>query len=215
LGVGSGLGLFVLSDGLDMVVGLRHHGFGSGHNVRLALPLVTSVDVGLRSALDVVLAVAFVYDFYSWVGFLVLGPTVVNSCLHVAVLNVVGLRSALHVGLGVRLGVYVGLIVGSSWLGLHVTLGVGLSRGLVLNISSGRLVGVGIRRGVHVGCSRVGVDHVLVVAKVNRCFFLFKGSHVRIVIIIIVVVYLLRRALHVSLLRSIKEIILLLNLHRC
>ena len=120
----------------------------------------------------------------------------------------------MDISLSLRLSMGISLAIVSCWLTLNITLSICLSCWLTLNICCSWLIGIVIRCRVYISSSWISMYYSFMIIKMLRLIFLIKGCHVWVMIIIIIIIYLLRCALNIILLRSIKEIILL-YLYRC
>ena len=226
IGLGYWSGFFIFRILLNIIIRVGYSCFSS--NLRLRLTLVISLNILLRHSFNMILTIAFINDFCIWICLFVFFPTIINSCFYITFSHLTILRLRLNISFSSsnRLSIDITLSVSCMWLRLNISVtllwcGLNISVTLMwcrLNISvtlmwcrlniSMRLVSMNWFS-IYVGSSRISMNYMfLLLVLSSRSFFLFKSSHIRIVIVIIVINLLLRSTLNIMLIVIIKEIVL-------
>ena len=215
IGLGYWSGFFIFRILLNIIIRVGYSCFSS--NLRLRLTLVISLNILLRHSFNMILTIAFINDFCIWICLFVFFPTIINSCFYITFSHLTILRLRLNISFSSsnRLSIDITLSVSCMWLRLNISVtllwcGLNISVTLMwcrLNISM-RLVSMNWFS-IYVGSSRISMNYMfLLLVLSSRSFFLFKSSHIRIVIVIIVINLLLRSTLNIMLIVIIKEIVL-------
>ena len=209
------LTFFVFSNRLYIMIRLMRYIRGS-LNMWLTLTLIMRcLNIRLRHSLNMILTIAFIYYFNSWIGFFIFFPRIINCCLYIFIITI--MWSALNICFCMWLSMYISFSVFSIRSTLNITLSISMSCWLILYISCSRFIMICLRSVTYISCywcciniSSCWIGMNCMFLMMNRSFSLFKGLHIRIIIIMF---YMMRSTINISILMT-KVIIILFNMNR-
>ena len=200
----------------------------SSLNMRLTLTLIIRcLNIRLRLSLDMIISITFIYNFYIWICLFIFFPTIIYSCLYIIICLV--MWCTLYIGLCMRWSMYISFSMFSIRCTLNVTLSVSMSCWLTMyvssswfvmmsdwcciNISSSWFIMMSDWCCINVSSSGIRMNNMRLIRITNRGFFLFKCLHIRIIIIMFYM--LIRCAINMGIMITIKIIVILLNMYWC